>query len=189
MQSQLGPDYDLAKRLSTMEQNIQKLSTRDVLLNATFGSDGTTVPQAFAQLQAAINSQVIPRVASGSASGFYVTPTFATIVSVPIPVPDGYTRALVSASGQVTGGNDDAADMATIYAHITVNGTPGPDSASGVGNQLWASVSAFAAFSLTGLNGGVIDVDIAAETSNGTTSSMVVAKDNATLVAQAIFLR
>ncbi|GAB3802456.1 hypothetical protein GCM10028798_19640 [Humibacter antri] len=41
--TQLPPAHDLAKRLSTLEQQVQSLATRDVLKNASIGSDGLTV--------------------------------------------------------------------------------------------------------------------------------------------------
>lgn len=39
----LGPDHDLAKRLSTLEQKVQQLSTRDLLQNASIGAGGLSV--------------------------------------------------------------------------------------------------------------------------------------------------
>jgi hypothetical protein len=39
----LGPDHDLAKRLTLLEDQVQGLSTRDVLKNAQIGSGGLTV--------------------------------------------------------------------------------------------------------------------------------------------------
>jgi hypothetical protein len=39
----LGPDYDLAKRLSQLEQRVGELSNRDVLANSSIGQGGLTV--------------------------------------------------------------------------------------------------------------------------------------------------
>lgn len=41
--TQLPPQHDLAKRLSSLEQQVQSLATRDVLRNASIGADGLTV--------------------------------------------------------------------------------------------------------------------------------------------------
>lgn len=43
VQTILGPDHDLAKRLSKMERDIAALNTRDVLQNASIGRGGLTV--------------------------------------------------------------------------------------------------------------------------------------------------
>ncbi len=43
VQTILGPDHDLAKRLSKMERDIANLNTRDVLQNASIGIGGLTV--------------------------------------------------------------------------------------------------------------------------------------------------
>lgn len=39
----LGPDYDLARRLTKLEEDVHNLNTRDVLKNASIGSGGITV--------------------------------------------------------------------------------------------------------------------------------------------------
>jgi len=43
MQPNLGPDHDLALRLTTLESNVAALQTRDVLQNASIGVGGLTV--------------------------------------------------------------------------------------------------------------------------------------------------
>jgi hypothetical protein len=43
MQPNLGPDHDLALRLTNLESNVAALNTRDVLQNASIGAGGITV--------------------------------------------------------------------------------------------------------------------------------------------------
>lgn len=144
---------------------------------------------AIADLQEVVNAQVTPVVSNGSGSGFYVSPSFTTVATAPLVIPAGFTRALVYASGQVTGGNNDALSIAKLYAHILINGVPGPDSIVSMVNVGWNTATAFASANLSGLTTGIISVSIAAQTSGGTTSATTAPWDNATLTAQAIFLR
>ena len=183
---------DLATAQSDLATQQGELADAQSTLNTTVGRLDDTIAtqdQTIADLQDVVNAQVSPKVANGSGSGFYVSPSFTTVASATIAVPGGYTRALVFASGQVTGGNNDALDIAKLYAHILINGDAGPDSIVSMVNVGWNTATAFASESLTGLSGGNISIAIAAKTSGGTTSSTTAPWDNATLTVQAIFLR
>lgn len=187
---------DRDERLKNLEREMERRAQNEGNANASQNSSMDLLSKqvagladAVATLQNVVNEQVAPKVASGSAAGFYVGPSFADIANASIVVPDGYTRALVFASGQVTGGNDDALDIAKLYAHITINGVAGPDSISSMVNIAWASAAAVASASLAGLSGGLISVQIAARTSGGTTGATAAPWDNASLVSQAVFLR
>ena len=183
---------DLATAQSDLATQQGELADAQATLNTTVGRLDDTIAtqdQTIADLQDVVNAQVFPKVANGSGSGFYVDSSFATVASATITVPSGYTRALVFASGQVTGGNNDALSIAKLYAHILINGDAGPDSIVSMVNVGWNTATAFASQSLTGLSGGSISIAIAAKTSGGTTSSTTAPWDNSTLTVQAIFLR
>ena len=182
----------LEEAQSDLATQQSELATAQSTLNTTVGRLDDTIDtqnQTITDLQEVVNAQVTPWVSNGSGSGFYVSPSYATVASAPLAIPAGFTRALVFASGQVTGGNDDAMDIAKLYAHILINGAAGPDSIVSMVNVGWNTATAFASANLAGLSGGSISVTIAAKTSGGTTSSTTAPWDNSTLTAQAIFLR
>lgn len=154
VQSMLGPDHDLAKRLTNMEQAIQKLNTRDVLQNATFGKDGTTVEQAFTQLQDAINSAVAVQNAGGDAQNFAVTTTATEVASCILTVPTGFTRAVVNVVAFAEAFNPTAGGQ-YVYVQSTNSITGGSGEVYSLAAASTAvAVTTFQQVTLTGLSGG-----------------------------------
>ena len=102
----LGPDHDLAKRLSTLEQKVQQLFTRDLLQNASIGAGGLVV-QGGGSITVqdggsiAVNgtgnvavdgiklTSVVPGSVGQTASGWAVGTTTATPLTLDLTVPPG----------------------------------------------------------------------------------------------------
>ncbi len=122
VQTILGPDHDLAKRLSKLEQDVANLNTRDVLQNATFGPNGTTVAQAFAQLSALVSNQVTATTAHNQTSGFTLSTTASELTRATISVPAGFSRALVVAVASITAINSNSTDD-SLGGYADINGS------------------------------------------------------------------
>lgn len=98
----LGPKHDLAKRISDLESAVQQLSTRDVLKNASIGSDGLIVYGGSIQI-----------LGGGS-----------LIVSGTLSVPTGSlnTGGNLSAGGTITAGTSMSAGT-TVHAGTDLTAT------------------------------------------------------------------
>lgn len=103
-QPNLGPDHDLAIRLSTMESNIAALQTRDVLQNASIGAGGLTV-----------NGGAIIITGAGSLA-ITGTGSFTTNGNIS-------TTGASSASTSITAGTTIAAGGALTGATLSTTGT------------------------------------------------------------------
>lgn len=103
----LGPNYDLPKRLQLLEQQVQALSTRDVLQNAAIGIGGLTVTG---------GSIDITGGGSLTVSG---TATFSGTLTVPSGTIT--TGGSISAGGSVTAGTSVSAGT-SVTATTSLNG-------------------------------------------------------------------
>lgn len=182
-----GPSHNLAQRLTDLETAVQKLSTQDVLLNATFGP-GLTVAQAYTELESQIASSTSPLVGEASNSGFTLTTSYQTLCTITMTVPTGFTRALVMATGSVNGATDSASGE-ILTGSVVISGTSGPESTNFLTNSQFAGVVAPAhARSLTGL-GASFTITLRAHLTQGPGSGSPATPYNTSgLVAQAIFL-
>ncbi|HEY5224953.1 MAG TPA: hypothetical protein VIJ18_18135 [Microbacteriaceae bacterium] len=115
VQTILGPDHELAKRLTKMERDIANLNTRDVLQNASITQGGLTVSgggsitvddggNIVVNVPGKVTvggiqlSGVTARTSyANSPGGNGVTTTFTTLASCQVVVPAGYTQAIVTA--------------------------------------------------------------------------------------------
>lgn len=127
-----------------------------VSADATFNGD-LSVPNGSINNDA-LASPVTGAVASpGSASGFGFSTSFAAKASTSIAVPSGFTRAVVIATGGVTG-TDSAPNR--IDARVSIGGNAGA-TLSSLAN-LSTSVPASHSRVLTGLSGGSIAIEVQA---------------------------
>jgi hypothetical protein len=94
MGADLGPSYELAKRLSTLEDLVRNLSTRDVLQNASIGAGGITVTNGGSIVITGTGSIVV---SGGLTSGGTVTATTT------ITAGGAVSGASLAASGAITG--------------------------------------------------------------------------------------
>lgn len=181
-----GPNHNLAQRITDLETAVQKLSTQDVLLNATFGP-GLTVNEAYNLLLGSIATASSPAVASASTSSFVLTTSFQNLANFHFTVPTGYTRALIFASGSVGGASGaSGGDRLTVVTQI--NSVTGPSSVGTMSSSTpFASVAAFQTASLTGLSvGQSIPVAVFAVLQVGPGSGVFAS--SGIIVAQALFL-
>lgn len=136
------------------------------------------------QLYASLRNPVFPSVGSASASGFLTSTSWTTHASVGLTVPDGYTRALIYASGALNiGTNNGGGDR--MFGRVVISGAAGPSSKA-VGNLVEA-LAAFSTASLTGLiSGGNVQVDLQSSLAIGPGNTF---ETFANLTVQAMFLR
>ena len=165
--------------------NTQAASLAASSATAAAASANAAAASATSAASAATAAQISPAVGNGSAAGFTLTLSYATLVVFGIPVPSGYTRALVIASAFI-GSISASTTGDRIYMQTVINSVAGPEStvvlsaASPVG-----CASAFETQSLSGLSaGGTISISVQAHLQVGPGSS---AYSNATASAMVIF--
>lgn len=133
----LGPDYDLAQRISSLEKQVASLQTRDWLANASIDQGGLDVNDGAINVKSgqAINilnggslnvegggaayvgglklSALQPLAVQNWTQGFAVGTSASTVLTATITVPTGFTTAILFVNGQVEFANNNAG---TVYA-------------------------------------------------------------------------
>lgn len=130
---------------------------------------GTNIASSLKSLEAAIAGMVYPVADGGWATNFSLTTTQTVVASCVLTVPTGYTRALVLATGTVSG-QSNAAGSDFLYATVGVNGVLSFNNTYSLTtpNTNVATVAASTSASLSGLvDGATIPVDIRAWLNNG----------------------
>lgn len=197
----LGPDHDLAKRLSTLEQKVQQLFTRDLLQNASIGAGGLVV-QGGGSITVqdggsiAVNgtgnvavdgiklTSVVPGSVGQTASGWAVGTETATPLTLDLTVPPGYSSALVMSVAQV---NLYPSAAGVVYASTGIG-------VGSAGAESWLSVAADTEVNITpaaiqsiacaGLTSIPVTVNV-----RGTVAQAASADNEATINAIAIFVQ
>lgn len=189
---------DIERKLSFMDDTINRrnldATNTSKAQNATteaLGGQIQSLQSALTQLSALSLNQVAPGIGSGSASGFTLTSSGATLISFNLFVPTGYTRALVIASGSVASLSAYTSSDA-LHAVATIGGASGPEGVSYFyAPNSGGSATCFQNVSLSGLTGGsAIGVTLAGRLNTGpgpTGGPAVFAV--ASLMAQAIYLK
>lgn len=99
--------------------------TRDIQRKAR--EDAASQRAAFdttiAQITALINTQVVPAVASSSASNYALTTTAQELTRVTFTVPAGYTQAQVTAIGSMSCFNESGTTADQIWGYVDINGS------------------------------------------------------------------
>lgn len=95
--------------------------------------------------------------AGKSQSNFAVSTTGALLAQQDIPVPGGYSQALVM-NGVSAGAANSTANPDFIYVSASIDGTSGGETVSTAYAGAYGSASASAIRTITGLNGGTITV-------------------------------
>jgi hypothetical protein len=137
------------------------------------------------QLYDSLANQSSPAVAVNSASSFTLTTSYANITSATVPVPTGYTRAVVTAMSGIngvtaSGGGD------RMLAQVSIDGTFGPTATSyATIAQPFAFASAYAVATLASV-GASISVVLQARLLFGPGDFT---GTNATLAVTVMFLR
>jgi len=167
MAQQPDPWPSFIRRFKALEQLVQRL------LNASpFAGTGMSIPSAgVVQLDGslvvlgdftaqgkinndALTNPVVPAVAHGEGVNFTLSPTPADRATVTVPVPAGYTRAMVTATASLSAYNPTASgDYVYVAAHIQSDTTLGYAMPQGVGPSDSATTSQTATALLTGLSG------------------------------------
>lgn len=169
------------KNLQRQLNDLQRASGTDI------GETLRQIQDQQAALEAAQGKLTVPAVASGANAVFALSTGWANVVQVALNVPVGYTRALFYASGVVVGGNNDALTVAKVYSRIIIGAAVGPETIVPI-FEPWAAAPAFAASAPVGISGTIL-VTIQGRLHAGATSAGTIPWTNASLVAQATFLR
>lgn len=137
------------------------------------------------QIAETVANQVAPAVGNSSTSGFTLSTSEATLITLNVAVPDGFSRAVVSVVGSVTGMTTSSGDR--MFNRCYIGGSVGPTSTTilAVATPWQVGVASYAA-SLTGLSGGNVTCLLRAWLQAGPGGSTLT---NATLTASAVFLR
>lgn len=115
----------------------------------------------------ALSNPLEPGSAGLSQSNFTITTSPTAKAQATIPVPMGYSEALVM-NGVSAGAINSTANTDFLYVSASINGTGGGETISTVHAGTYGSASAFAIRTLTGLNGGDITVETRVKTQNAT---------------------
>jgi hypothetical protein len=142
-----GPD-EVWRRIADLDTKLQQVqSTANAALAASIAA--LTAGQA-----ALTASQVSPAVGQGSGYAFTMTTSYATYASCTVPVPAGFTRAIVVAAGEMSMLTAASGDLA--YARMLVNGNVGPESRTILSNPGWGVLPTFQNILLTGVSGSIL---------------------------------
>lgn len=139
------------------------------------------------QLYESLRNPVYPLVGANYASGFAGTTSYVTRASFSLTVPDGYTQALIYASGftNMATARSDGSDG--YYAKINIAGVDGVASTAIIIGTFTGAVSAFMTSTLTGLSpGSSISVSLLTKLFYGPGDPSFTV---ASVTAQALFLR
>lgn len=112
---------------------------------------------------AALESPVSPGSAGLTQQNFATTTAGATYAQASIPVPDGYTQALVM-NGVSAGASNSGTGTDFLYVAASINGVTGGEQPTQTLAGAYGSGSAYAIRTLTGLTGGSITVECSIRT-------------------------
>jgi len=165
--------------IDALQQQVQDLNSQQVELAGAYQAAATAEDLA----SVAADARISPYVDSAGTSGFTLTTGGITVISRTIPVPSGFTRALVFATGFVNGLGSSSGDR--MFAVVSIDGNSGQESqAIGSINQQWAAVGPSHSASLTGLSGS-FNVNLQGRIQTGPGSNTYT---NATLTIMTLFL-
>jgi len=171
-------DFDV--RVSRLEHRLAELER----------PTGTQVAETVATIDDLEALQIVPSANVNQGTGFTMSTTMTTRATFNFTVPDGFTRALIVASGFVYSGTATAGGD-RIYGNVRIGASDGPESiAFMTSTMLLGGVSAFHAVLLTGLSDGqVIAVATRARLQTGPGDAAFNAASTATVAGTALFLK
>ena len=188
---------DVMGRLGALEMDSSRTKGSELNTNKSQNSTINVLNGQVSEIQTAVSaaataeelasvaaaSRIYPYVDSAGVSGFTLTTGGITVISRSVPVPAGFTRAVVIATGFVNGLGSSSGDR--IFGVVTIDGNSGQESqAIGSVNQQWAAVGPSHSASISGLS-GTFSVDLQARVQTGPGSNLLT---NATLTIMALFL-
>ncbi|MEW1921239.1 hypothetical protein [Pseudarthrobacter oxydans] len=135
---------------------------------------------------AALANPVQPGSAGLTQQNFATTTTGAAYAQASIPVPAGYSQALVM-NGVSAGATNSGTTTDFLYVSASINGVTGGEQPAQTGPGAYGSGSAFAIRTLTGLTGGSITVECGLRT--GTGAWAAAAGNTANVNALILFLK
>jgi hypothetical protein len=141
-----------------------------------------------AQIALAAN-QVVPGVGAASANSFNTTTSYATYASFNLTVPAGYTKAVITVSGNGASATGSTGGDAA-YCRVLCNGVAGPEVLGYIQTTMLAvNLAAFGSFSLSALSAGAtIPIEIQMRLRSGPPpGSSLWAADQVNVVASALF--
>ena len=187
-ESGLGPQNSQWRRW--VERSITDLKLGFTAFKADIANSFKAVSSSMDLLSRQVATTIVPAVGSDYSYTGTLTETFATLVSFTIPVPAGYTRAVVYSSYTMNGSTDlDGYNV--FFTQILINGVAGPPGVavplSTGGDLVYSSATAFYSKIITGISGsstitvaGQARVDTSVGSDNDVYSSVS---------AQVLFLR
>ena len=146
----------LPGQMATMRGQLKDLSVSNTqALTLALTAASAAAASASAAATAAANATVIPAVGHSNTSGYALTTTPAEITRATIPVPAGYTRALVFGTSSATVVNQHNTLLDFVRGYIDINGNSAPVSGGQVVQPILdVTVVVSYSFLLTGLTGG-----------------------------------
>lgn len=142
------------------------------------------------EISETVANQVSPAVASGSASNFALSTSYASVASVSITVPDDFTRALVMATAGVSGATGGTGGD-RLFGQVVIDGGGGPEIIQALlVNAFVGSIAPSYTRSLTGLTpGGSISIYVQARLQLGPNNGLFQQYNTSAIAATAIFMR
>lgn len=136
-------ESSVMRRLADLERQIKELGP------SVAGSFNSTIEQ----LEQTLANQAVPAAYHTDSGGFGLSSSYSALAFLSVPVPAGYTRAVVMAVTNVSVRNS-LGERVGVWAQVDINGTALARLAqAGVDSQNYGMVSSQAAAVLTGLSG------------------------------------
>ena len=185
-ESGLGPQNSQWRRW--VETSITNLKLGFTAFKADIANSFKAVSSSMDLLSRQVATTIVPATASASKTSFSITSSMSSILSLSVPVPDGYTTAAVYSSYVLDAATETTESWDFVFSEIRVHGQVG---ARSLGEMLSypsvfrGNVSAFGAFTLSGLSGGSVVVEGWSLLQEGPGGS----PGTAALTAQVLFLR
>ena len=156
---------------------------------ATLTEQNALLAEQVATIASVVSKQVIPGSGSNAVSGFSLSTSRAAFTSVTIGIPSGYSRALVFASGSLSGTSGANTGSDVLFASVTIAGELGPETPNIFATSSGANAAASSTRSLTGLSGGSVVVAINGRLANGPDIAASRNLNFANVSVQVIFLQ
>lgn len=171
-----------------LEQETFRIATSDgtALFKGPVVIEGTLSLPAGIINNDALAAPVRPGSGGVSQTNFAMATSPVVVAQQSIPVPSGYTQALVM-NGVSAGAVNNTASHDFLYVSASINGTGGGETLTTVYTGTYGSASAWAIRTLTGLNGGNVSVETRVRSGNAAwaANSLNTAHTNAVI----LFLR
>lgn len=171
----------LVEQQTTLQAQQEQLQTQQ----QTLTQQQAQLTQTVGELQTVVNGMIRPTSQQSTSGGFEITGTRTPNDSITLPVPVGYTRAVVIAMSGVTAQNT-TSNSGFLYNEITMNDVNAGESYTGIGSLGYSLVSIQATRFMSVTPGG--ELTIVSKVRNSPSATWA-GPNGGRLVAQVLFLR